>query len=142
MPKLKSTRAPRPPRYRRLTAWQAAHELTLAIYRITLTWPRDRAPVGDELRAAVTAAATAIVIGSVEPDAAGFRLQLRCALGKLARVDSTWQLAHDLQFVNSETWGEIEAKRDHAERLTRGLYVAIGRKSANGRAGVAGRLSA
>jgi four helix bundle protein len=135
MPKTKTARALRQPRYERLTAWQAAHDLNLAIFRETLRWPEEhRQVLADELRTSATAAATHIMLGSLETDARGFRRQLSVALGKLARVDSTWALVQDLKLVSPETWGEIETMRDHAERLTRGLYAALGRKEA-GRVG-------
>lgn len=131
MPKTPSGRAPRQPRFERLTAWQAVHELNRALLRQTLDWPEEhRGFLGEELRTSATAAATHIVLGSIEADSRGFRRQLSAAIGKLARVDSTWQLVRDLNLVDGETWGAIEALRDHAERLTRGLYAALGRKTA------------
>lgn len=123
----------RPPRYERLTAWQATHELNLALYRETVRWPEEhRESLGQEIRTSATAAAVHIILGSMEPDAKGFRRQLGVAVGKLARVGSAWWLVQDLGLAVAETWGEIEAKRDHAERLTRGLYAALGRKGAGG----------
>lgn len=131
MPKSESRRTPRQPRFERLTAWQAVHDLSRAVFRQTLRWPAEHQQVlGDELRSSATAAATHIVLGSTESDTAGFRRQLSVAIGKLARVDSAWQLVQDLKLVDAETWGEIEALRDHAERLTRGLYTALGRRAA------------
>jgi hypothetical protein len=37
-------------------------------------------------------------------------------------------LARDLGFLADERWGELEALRDHAARLTWGLYQAISRR--------------
>jgi hypothetical protein len=131
MPKTTTSRAPRGPRFERLTAWQAVRELNHALFRQTLNWSDEhRAFLGEELRASVAAAATHIVLGSIEPDARGFRRQLSVAIGKLARVDAAWGLARDQELVDVEAWGVIEALRDHAERLTRGLYAALGRKAA------------
>jgi hypothetical protein len=108
----------------------------LAIFRETVRWPEEhRQVLGDELRTSATAAATHIMLGSMETDSRGFRGQLSMAVGKLARVDSTWQLVQDLNLVDRERWGEIEAMRDHAERLTRGLYAALGRQTASRRPG-------
>lgn len=119
------------PRYERLTAWQAAHELNLAIHRETVRWPEEhRNSLGQEIRASATAAAVHIVLGSMESDGRGFRRELGMAVGKLARVGSAWRLVQDLGLAIAETWGEIEAMRDHAEKLTRGLYTALGRKGA------------
>lgn len=134
---------PRParrPRYERLTAWQAVHQLTQALFDVTLRWPRRNALYGEELRASAIAAVQHLVLGSFEPDNAGFRRQVDVSIGKLARIGAAWLIVRDLELVKAEVWGEIEAKRDHAERLTRGLYVALGRKGVSGKpAGTARR---
>lgn len=119
----------RQPRHERLTAWQAADDLTHSLYRLAFTTLKGEPAISDELRSSAIAAVTHIVMGSLEPDNAGFRRHLDVTIGKLARIGSTWSLVQELELVNPEVWGEIEAKRDHTERLTRGLYAALGRKS-------------
>jgi hypothetical protein len=129
MQKAGKSRPRRAPRFERLTAWQAVHALTLALYRETVRWPEQHQDVlAHELRTSATAAEVHLMLGSAAPDAAGFRRQLDAGLGKLARVGSAWAVVQDLGMVKPECWGEIEAMRDHAERLTRGLYVALGRR--------------
>jgi four helix bundle protein len=129
----------RQPRHERLTVWQATDDLTHSIYRITFTTLKKEVEIGDELRTSAVAAVSHIVTGAYERDKAGFRRQLDVTIGKLARIDSTWDLVRELKLVNPEVWGEIEAKRDHAERLARGLYVALGRKEAGAKAKAAVR---
>lgn len=133
---MSNTNRPSPgqPRHERLTAWQATDDLTHSIYRVTFTTLKKEVAIADELRTSAIAAVTHIVSGAYQRDNAGFRRQLDVTIGKLVRIGSTWELVRDLKLVNPEVWGEIEAKRDHAERLTRGLYVALGRKGAGGKA--------
>jgi len=120
---------PRQPRYERLTAWQACHDLTLAVFRESVGWQKEHQDtLADELRKSLTAAVTHIMIGADETDEKGFRRELNLSLGKLARFESTWEVVKETGLVTPEAWGEIEAKRDHAEHLVRGLYYAIGRK--------------
>lgn len=127
-----TTRRPRIParsRHERLTAWQACDALTRALYHETFTWHDEHlAVLGEELRKSATAAVTQIVLGSAAGDDRAFRAHLCTALGKLARIDSVWLTARDAGVVSQERWGEIEASRDHAEQLTRGLYLALGRR--------------
>jgi hypothetical protein len=118
------------PRHERLTAWQACDALTRALYRETASWDEEYLGVlGEELRKGATAAIVQIVLGSVSGNDRAFRKHLRTALGKLARLDAAWLMARDLGVVPPERWGELEAMRDHAEQLTRGLYLALGRRA-------------
>jgi len=132
-----SPRAPRPrprlpapvcPRYERLTAWQATDDLTRALYRETFTWADGvDDPLADEIRKSATAAVTYIMLGSAEPDRAGFRRALDVALGKLVRLAEVLVTAKEAGWLANGTWGELEARRDHAEQLVRGLWRALGR---------------
>lgn len=118
---------PKTPRHERLTAWQATDALTYSLFEVTFSTLRRDPEIGEELRSSAVAAVHHIMLGSVAPDTAGFRRELNVAVGKLVRVGATWELVRELELVKPDTWGEIEARRDHAERLVRGLYVALGR---------------
>jgi four helix bundle protein len=51
------------------------------------------------------------------------------ALGSISELTYILRLARDLGYLKPEVWGEIEAMRDHAGRLTWGLYRSIAGKS-------------
>lgn len=53
---------------------------------------------------------------------------LDISLGSLAELSYIFLLARDLGYIKAEIWGEIEAIRDHAGRLTWGLYRALAAK--------------
>lgn len=119
-------RTPANARHERLTAWQACDTLALALYKETFGWRDDGlTDLADDIRQSVTAAVTRIVIGSAAGEDREFRRQLSIALGKLARLGCLWLIARDAHAVSPERWGELEASRDHAEQLTRGLYLAL-----------------
>jgi hypothetical protein len=54
---------------------------------------------------------------------------LDISLGSLAELSYILRLARDLGYLKAEVWGETEALRDHAGRLTWGLYRSLGSKS-------------
>ena len=54
-------------------------------------------------------------------------------LGSIAELTYILRLARDLGYLKPEVWGEIEAMRDHAGRLTWGLYRSIAGKSVQAR---------
>jgi len=82
-------------------------------------------------RRACYSAAANIAEGSAKRGAREFRRYLDISLGSLSELSYILLLARDLGYMKAEAWGEIEALRDHAGRLTWGLYRAIDRKSSS-----------
>ena len=124
-----STRARSQAPHERLKAWTACHELTFAVYRATMKWRRrDQDPLGDMIREAAMASSVRIAVGAVAGSPREFRACLNQSIGALARLDALLEVARDVDLLPAETYGELEALRDHAARLTDGLHRAIGRK--------------
>jgi four helix bundle protein len=121
-----------PPRHVGLKAWVACHELALAIYRITADWPaREQYGLTSQARRAAYSGAANIAEGSAKRGNREFRRYLNIALGSIAELSYVLLLAKDLRYVSPEAWGEVEALRDHAGRLTWGLYRSLESKSAS-----------
>jgi four helix bundle protein len=129
---------PRPP-YERLTAWRACHELALALYRSSSSWPPDEwHGLTADARRASFSAAVALVQASTKQGSREFRRLLDRALASLHELGYVLRILKDLELVETASWGELEALRDHATRLTWGLYVAAGKgtgKTARTRSG-------
>lgn len=120
-----SRRAP----WERLTAFHACHELALQVYRTTRRWPRaEQQCLTLETRQAAISAVVGLVQAATERGTPQFRRCLDQASGSLARLSCLLLLARDLELLSQEGWGEVEAKRDHAARLTWGLNQAAGRR--------------
>lgn len=131
---------PRLQRHERLTAWQACHALTIQLYKTTSTWSSDAREDGfaEDVRLSAMRAALHVQLGSAESTREGFMHELQVALGKLARLSALLELARDFGEMKPERYGELEASRDHAEKLVRGLFAALKREkpkkpSASGR---------
>jgi four helix bundle protein len=122
-------------RHQGLRSWVACHELVLSVYRVTASWPKPEqyGLIAQARRAAFSAAAN-IAEGSAKRGAREFRRYLDTSLGSLAELSYILLLAKDLGYLKPGDWGEVEAMRDHAGRLTWGLYRAISRQSTNGKA--------
>lgn len=117
-------------RHEQLKSWRACHELALAVYRITGDWPaREQYGLTSQARRASYSASANIAEGSAKRGAREFRRSLDISLGSLSELSYVFLLARDLGYLKAEQWGEIEALRDHAGRLTWGLYRAVDRKS-------------
>jgi four helix bundle protein len=116
--------------YERFKAWVACHSLVLAVYRCSAQWPKDELyGLTSQARRAAASAALNIAEGSAKRGAKEFRRYLDISLGSLSELAYILLLANDLGILPRETFGEVEALRDHASRLTWGLYSAVGRKA-------------
>lgn len=117
-------------RHERLRAWHACYDLLQAVYLATGRWSSfDQHTLGRELRDTVHEAARAIVAGADAPTPTGFVRHLTDAEAKMARLSAGVRLARDLGLLKAKDYGEIEALRDHAVRLTAGLRRAVKRRA-------------
>jgi four helix bundle protein len=116
-------------RHERLKAWVACHELVLSVYRASSGWPSaERYGLISQARRAAYSTAANIAEGSAKRDPREFRRFLDISLGSIAELTYVLRLARDLGYLKLEDWGEIEAMRDHAGRLTWGLYRTVAGK--------------
>ncbi|HTO72671.1 MAG TPA: four helix bundle protein, partial [Gemmatimonadales bacterium] len=119
----------RPP-YERFQAWAACHSLTLAVYKASRSWPdSERFSLTVQARKAASSAAINIVEGAAQRGAKEFRRLLDISVGSLSELSYLLVLIRDLGYLPKETYGELEALRDHASRLTRGLHRAIAKRT-------------
>jgi four helix bundle protein len=118
-------------RHEGLKAWVACHELVLAVYRITSRWPsREQYGLTSQARRAAYSAAANIAEGSAKRGSREFCRFLNISLGSISELSYVLLLARDLDYLKVEEWGETEALRDHAGRLTWGLYRSLDSKRA------------
>ena len=118
-----------PPRHEGLKAWVACHELVLAVYRVTSEWPScERYGLTSQARRAAYSAAANIAEGSAKRGSREFCRFLNMSLGSISELSYVLLLARDLRYLKVEEWGETEALRDHAGRLTWGLYRSLDTK--------------
>ena len=115
--------------HERLKAWHACHELAKAVFRTSARWSMEYQEVlGDEVRTSARKAAEALEKGAMMGDAVPFLEQADEACGKLGRLWSGLVLARDENLINKKDYGELEALRDHATRLTWGLRTHLRKK--------------
>ena len=123
-----------PARHEGLKSWVACHELVLVVYRITSKWPgREQYGLTSQARRSAYSTAANIAEGSAKRGSKEFCRFLNISLGSISELSYILLLARDLGYLKAEEWGEVEALRDHAGRLTWGLY-----RSLNGEVGKRG----
>ncbi len=112
--------------YERFDAWRKCHELVLAVYTITDAFPTDeRYGLVSQLRRAAFSAAANIAEGSAKRGWREFRRYLDISLGSLSEVAYTLRVARDLGHITQDDWASLDDLRNHAGRLTWGLYRSL-----------------
>ena len=115
--------------YERFAAWQRCHELTLAVYRVTQSSPKQETyGLTAQARRAAFSAPANIAEGSAKRGSREFPRYLDIALGSLAELSYALRLAHDLNLIPAQEWEELNGLRARAGFLTWRLYERIGGK--------------
>jgi four helix bundle protein len=123
-------------RYQSLKAWVACHELFLDVHRRTGSWPSsERYGLASQSRRAAFSAAANIVEGCSRNTAKQFKHFLAISLGSLGELSYALLAARDIGLLAPSSYGQAEALRDHASRLTWGLYRAVSQRVGKSRAG-------
>jgi four helix bundle protein len=113
-------------KYENLEAWKACHELALAVYRVTESFPSDeRYGLTSQARRAAFSAAANICEGSARRGKREFRRFLDISLGSLSELTYVFRLARDLKIITQKGWEELEKVRGRAGFLTWRLYRSI-----------------
>jgi len=119
--------------YERLTAWQAAHELTLAIYRVTDSFPpSERYGLTSQLRRAAFSVAANIAEGVAKRGNREFRRFLDISIGSLSEISYALQLAKDLGILGPESARALTALHTKTAKVTWGLYKSIQARATQG----------
>lgn len=81
-----------------------------------------------EARRSAQAATVALMTGANEGTPEEFWRYTERACANLAELSSELMLAKEMASLSHRTYGELEALRDHAARLTWGLRVSLKKK--------------
>jgi four helix bundle protein len=110
--------------FRKLLVWQRAHELVLAVYKMTDKFPKSEMfALTSQLRRAAVSIPANIAEGQGAGTKPQFARYLDIAKGSLSEVEYYLVLAKDLQYIKPETYTETESIRSEVGFL---LYRLIG----------------
>jgi len=112
--------------HERLHAWKLCHELVLAVYDATKTFPKHELyGLTSQARRAAFSAAANIAEGSAKRGATEFRRFIDISIGSLAELAYILRLVRDLKLLSNDDWNRIEALRGRAGFMTWRLYQAV-----------------
>ena len=112
--------------FQELEAWQQAHELTLAIYKATATFPKEeRFGIISQLRRAASSIGANIAEGFGRRSTKDFIRYLEIASGSLEEVRNFLLLSRDLKYLNLVGFSRLNDSCDTAGRLLGGLMQSL-----------------
>ncbi len=120
--------------HERFVAWQRAHELALAVYRLTAAWPNEAkyGLTAQTRRAAISVPAN-IAEGAARRGPREFRRFLDIALGSLGELHYLLRLAQDLNILSDPDAARLAALRTSTGQTLWPLYRSVLLATAAGR---------
>ena len=117
------------PPYERLHAWRECHELALAVFRVTKTFPaEERYGLTSQLRRAAFSAPVNIVEGSSRKSRKEFRRFLDISVSSLSEVGYALLFAKEAGLLDEGLWKDLSDRQNRARFLTWRLYRVLGRE--------------
>lgn len=91
--------------FHKLIIWQRSHQLTLAVYRISKSFPREEIfGLTFQMRRAVSSIPTNIAEGCGRASNKDFAHFLQIAIGSATEVEYQLLLAHDINYINDDDY--------------------------------------
>lgn len=109
-----------------MLVWQKAHQLTLAVYRVTAGFPPDeRYGLTSQIRRASASIPANIAEGCGRQSDAEFMRFLYIAMGSASELDYHLLLAHDLQFIGTEVYQRLSQDMVEVKRMLNGFIQKL-----------------
>ncbi|MCX6035739.1 MAG: four helix bundle protein [Chloroflexi bacterium] len=94
--------------FRELKVWEKAHHMVLAVYKATEIFPRQELySLTNQIQRAAVSIPANIAEGCGKSGDADFRRYLQIAMGSASELEYLLLLAHDLNYLGEEVYGEL-----------------------------------
>ena len=105
--------------FRKIRAWQANRELTLMVYRTTVTFPREeRFGLTSQMRDCAVSIGANIAEGCGRGSNADTLRFFQMSFGSAVELLHHLITARDLEYLSEQQYQELEAKLDSVRRMT------------------------
>ena len=112
--------------FRDLQVWHKAHQLTLAVYRLTTTFPRDeRYGLTTQLRRSSSSIAANLAEGCGRNGDAELARFCAVAMGSASELEYHLLLARDLQLLNAVDYTMLADQTTEVKRMLTGLQQKL-----------------
>lgn len=108
--------------FRELKVWQKAHELTLVVYQLTATFPREELyGLTTQLRCSSSSVAANLAEGSGRNGDAEFARFCSLAMGSASELEYHLFLARDLKLIQPKKYEELAPRATELKRMLTAL---------------------
>jgi four helix bundle protein len=108
--------------FRSLQVWEKAHDLTLAVYRMTTALPKDEIyGLTSQIRRASSSIPANIAEGCGRDSDAELKRFVQIAMGSASELEYHLPLAHDLGYVEREDYTRLERNVTEVKRMLTGF---------------------
>jgi four helix bundle protein len=112
--------------FRELKVWEKAHLLTIDVYRITATFPKEEIyGLTSQIRRASSSISANIAEGCGRGSDDDFRRFLQIAMGSASELEYHLLLAHDLEYLTHADYDRLSNAVIEIKRMLASLIVKI-----------------
>jgi four helix bundle protein len=112
--------------FRELKVWQKAHQLTLAVYQLTASFPREELyGLSSQLRRAGASIAANLAEGCGRNGDAELARFCSMAMGSASELEYHLLLARDLKFIKSKDYEELHQRATELKRMLTAFMQAL-----------------
>jgi four helix bundle protein len=116
----------------KLQVWHKARDLTLVIYELTRSFPREeKYTLVSQIRRSAVSVVSNIAEGSARRSDREFARFLDMALGSAAELDAQLDISAGLGFVDEERAQEVIGDLIEVKKMLAGLLTSVLRRIAN-----------
>ena len=112
--------------FRQLKAWQKAHQLTLATYRVTRAFPRDELyGLTAQMRRSSASVPANLAEGCGRGSDAELARFCSIAIGSASELEYHLLLARDLDLLGSTDYGDLAGQASEVKRMLTRLWQKL-----------------
>ena len=112
--------------FRELKVWQKAHELTLAVYRITTAFPREELyGLTSQIRRSCSSIAANLAEGCGRNGDAEFARFCSIAMGSASELEYHLLLARDLELIKPADYEQLAPRTTELKRMLTALHQKL-----------------
>jgi four helix bundle protein len=116
--------------FRNILVWQKSHDLTLRLYKITSTFPKEELyGLTSQIRRASASIPTNIAEGCGRDTQTELARFIHIAAGSASELDYHILLSHDLGYTNKEIYQELEQSISEIKRMLNGFGKTVSSNS-------------
>jgi four helix bundle protein len=112
--------------FKKIQVWEKAHKLTLQLYKITSSFPKDELyGLTSQIRRAASSIPANIAEGSGRNTQVELARFIHIAGGSASELEYHLILAHDLGYIDSKIYSELDFAVNEIKRMLHGFEKTV-----------------